>query len=336
MNKMKASAIAAVLGAIAAGSVQADGHAGPMVYGKVNVSYEIRDADANNSDRWELSSNASRVGVKGELGAGAVKGFYKVEFNVDVADGNGGIDTGRDQVGGLKGEFGAVMFGRHNTPVKELGKTFDRFNNYYIADLGAQAGEAAGANSVALIGENRSDDTLSYMSPNINGFQGWLMWVPGEVAGSDNDGPADGISASVKYSANGLTLGLGIDNEVAAEVGGTRNDAIRFVAGYETADFGVSGLVQVAEDSATGDNEYTSIGLSGQFNIDSANTLKAQFVTQNFEMGATDNDYSTFALGYDHKLSNASKVYAFYAAADDDEMGGGEDTSIGLGLEHNF
>lgn len=315
MDKMKASAIAAVLGMALAGTAQADG---PKVYGKVNVSYQFEDTDADNTDNWQLRSNASRVGVKGELPAGAVTGFYKVEFEVDVADNAGGIDKGRNQIAGVKGEFGKVFFGRHDTPVKVLGKVYDQFNDYKLGDI-----------KTTVRGENRLGNTLSYVSPKMEGVQAWLMWIPGEAAGTDNDGPADSISASVKYAANGLELGLGYDSEVSGR------DTLRLVASFETADFEVGALFQQSDDIANGStDEETSFGISGAVKLDSANKIKAQYLTTDEDNNDADTR-NQFSLGFDHKLDKKSKVFAFITATDTDVDDSGK-TNIGVGLEHKF
>ena len=78
------------------------------VYGKMNLTLEMADYEFEDSssdyDRWELNSNASRLGVKGSEDINDnLSAFYKAEYEIFPDDGS---DGGSDGVGG-SGEVAA-------------------------------------------------------------------------------------------------------------------------------------------------------------------------------------------------------------------------------------
>ena len=127
------------------------------VYGKVNATLQ---SDDTSERKTNVKSNASRIGVKGSVKIDdSLTAIYKVEWQVDVADDEKDNFKARSQWVGLKGDFGSVMLGRHDTAMKLSQGKIDLFNDYN-ADL-----------KNLFSGENRLDDTLSYVSPSMNGFK---------------------------------------------------------------------------------------------------------------------------------------------------------------------
>lgn len=94
---------------------------GPIVYGKANVSFENQD-DGDN-DAWKLQSNASRLGVKGDLDLDVnnLKAVYKAEFEISIDGGEKGEETfsQRNIFGGFKHDtMGTLIAGKFDTPLK--------------------------------------------------------------------------------------------------------------------------------------------------------------------------------------------------------------------------
>jgi predicted porin len=92
-NVMKKQLLALAIGSMVVAPSVALADKGPTVYGKVNVSYE--NQDNGNDDQWELESNSSRVGVKGELDLDVdnVVAIYQAEFQIAVDDGDNSGQT---------------------------------------------------------------------------------------------------------------------------------------------------------------------------------------------------------------------------------------------------
>jgi predicted porin len=117
---------------LATGFTAASQAASPLeFYGKANLTLQqtdVEDIDTNPAngliakDVWEVKSNASRFGVKGEFVLSeSLNAFYQFEWEVDVTDANdAGHFKARNQGVGLQGGFGRALVGRWDTPAKML------------------------------------------------------------------------------------------------------------------------------------------------------------------------------------------------------------------------
>jgi predicted porin len=131
----------------------------------------------------QVNGPASRVGVKGseDLGSG-LKAVYQIELAVDlsnanrdtnIANGNRGtLNTNsgiafRNTFVGLAGDWGTVLMGRHDTPLKISTGKLDLF-----ADTLADYNQTIGFQDL------RVDNTVAYISPSWSGFQFAAAIVP--------------------------------------------------------------------------------------------------------------------------------------------------------------
>ena len=294
--------------------------AGPTdgtVYGKVNVS--LVNADNGSDDEWKLNSNASRLGVKGksEIAEGLTL-IYKAEFEICVDDGDckGQTFGQRNIMGGIKGSFGTLWAGKHDTPTKLAQSKIDLFN------------DLEGDIKNTFEGENRVANIVAYSSPEINGFSSTVAMVPGEDADSDNGGLADGVSYSVSYNKDDLYLAVAGDQDV------DNQDLMRFVAQYKMDALKLGFLYQDNQD-ILGTKDETGCFGSAAYTIDKT-TFKIQygFVDDNLDGGKEE----TLSLGADYKLAKSTKLYVFFTDNTDSEIGlaDSEQSSFGLGMEHKF
>ena len=295
--------------------------AGPIdgtVYGKVNVS--LVNADDGSNDEWKLNSNASRLGVKGksEIAEGLTL-VYKAEFEICVDDGDckGQTFTQRNIMGGIKGSFGTVWAGKHDTPTKLAQSKIDLFN------------DLEGDIKNTFEGENRVSNIVAYSSPEINGFNSTIAMIPGEDADNGNDGLADGVSYSVSYKQDDLYLALAGDQDVDGQ------DLMRAVAQYKVDALKLGFMYQQNENDA-GTKDESGYFISAAYKLDSAVTLKAQFGS--IEDDADGDEEETFSLGADYKLAKSTKLYVFYTDNTDSSVGSAdsENSAFGLGMEHKF
>ncbi len=295
--------------------------AGPIdgtVYGKVNVS--LVNADDGSNDEWKLNSNASRLGVKGksEIAEGLTL-VYKAEFEICVDDGDckGQTFTQRNIMGGIKGSFGTVWAGKHDTPTKLAQSKIDLFN------------DLEGDIKNTFEGENRVSNIVAYSSPEINGFSSTVAMIPGEDAENDNGGLADGVSYSVSYKQDDLYLALAGDQDVDGQ------DLMRAVAQYKVDALKLGFMYQQNENDA-GTKDESGYFISAAYKLDSAITLKAQFGS--IEDDADGDEEETFSLGADYKLAKSTKLYVFYTDNTDSSVGSAdsENSAFGLGMEHKF
>ena len=306
MNKLILSvAIASTLGfasqGFAAGPIDGD------IYGKINVS--IVNADTGTDDTYKLNSNASRLGVKGKTEiADGLYAVYKAEFEMCVDDGDckGQTFTQRNIMGGIKGSFGTVWAGKHDTPTKLAQNKIDLFN------------DLEGDIKSTFEGENRVSNIVAYTSPTMNGFSTTVAMIPGEGAdvdgdGKDDTGLTDGTSYSVSYTMNNLY--------VAAQY---KMDALK-----------VGVMYQQNEDNL-GTKDESGFFVSAAYQLDEKTTLKAQYGS--IEDDADGDEEETLSLGGDYKLAKSTKVYVFYTDNTDSSVGkeDKEDSTFGLGMEHKF
>jgi len=299
--------------------------AGPIdgtVYGKVNVS--LVNADDGSNDEWKLNSNASRLGVKGksEIAEGLTL-IYKAEFQVCVDDGDCSKDESkqsfsqRNIMGGIKGSFGTVWAGKHDTPTKLAQSKIDLFN------------DLEGDIKKTFDGENRVSNIVAYSSPEINGFSSTVAMIPGEDAENDNGGLADGVSYSVSYKQDGLYLALAGDQDVKGQ------DVVRLVAQHRI-DALKLGFMYQQNENTLGSEDESGYFVSAAYKLDSAITLKAQFGLN--EDDADGSEEETLSLGADYKLAKSTKLYVFYTDNTDTDVDSKdpESSTFGLGMEHKF
>src|SRR5512139_678439 len=172
---MKKSLIAlAVAGAFAAPAFAATENVD--VYGKVHVSVSVFDetvdtgtvdpitgaivAEHRGTSDLQFSSNASRIGFKGaeDLGGG-LAAIWQIESGVNLDEGSGNWAS-RNSFVGLKGGFGTVLAGNHDTPLKLVGRAVDLFG-----DTMADSRNVMGGGS-----DTRAKNVVAYITPSSSGF----------------------------------------------------------------------------------------------------------------------------------------------------------------------
>jgi predicted porin len=280
------------------------------VYGKLNVSL-ASVSDEDKGDKFEVKSNASRFGVKGEHKISeSLKAFYMLEWQVDMADESKANNlSSRNQIIGLKGDFGSVFMGRHDTPLKKVQNKVDIFNDLY-GDI---------KNVVA--GENRMDDIVQYSTPKMGNFQLNAAIIPGENPAENEDGLADGKSISATWTTKNLYLGLAKDMDIKS------TDSTRFAVQYKIGDWQLGGLLQTTD---FGDRDEDGTVLSAAYKMGD-DKLKAQYATssQKYE------GLNQISFGWDRKLSKKTTLKTFITMQDEDADKKAKDY-IGVALEHKF
>lgn len=196
--------------------------AAPTFYGEIDASVDYlpeKNATKSNKDVWEISSNSSFLGLKGdEKLTERLSAVYAIEWGFS-ADGDSSDWTQRNRFVGLKdAQLGTLKIGKHDTPVKQLSSVVDTFNNYVAnkADIGG-----------IFTGENRIDNVLVYESPAVQLLDGAFkvnaLLATGESSGIKatsggakvaGRGLGDAWSASVTYDNPLLVAGIGYDKAI--------------------------------------------------------------------------------------------------------------------------
>ena len=285
----------------------------PEFYGKVNVSFQ--STNEGDESITEVVSNASRLGVKGkiELNHG-LQGIYQAEYQTAVDDGDNSKKNDKDQTfsqrnifAGIKSDYGQIIVGMFDTPLKKAQKKIDLFN-----DLEGDI------KSVISNSENRTKDTVQYNTPSMAG----LVATVAHIA-SENEAVNDGTSSSLSYTRNDFFAAVAYDTDVEKD----GIDVTRVVAQYSLAGVTLGGLWET--EAENGDNNEGWV-YSAAYDVTSTIRLKAQYG----ESDIVKDNAETYSLGADYKLGKGAKVYAF---ATDEEFG--DDSSkeyYGVGLEYKF
>jgi predicted porin len=300
-------AIAAVLPAFAnAEKVEVEM---PSFYGKVNVS--VQNTQEGDDSISELVSNASRLGVKGNIALNhGLEGIYQLEYETQVDDGDksGQTFSQRNIFAGVKGGFGQVIVGMFDTPFKKAQKKVDLFN-----DL-----EGDIKNSITAH-DNRTSNTIQYSTPKMAG----LVATVAHIA-SEDETVNDGTSSSLTFSQKNVYAAIAYDTDVEDDT-----DALRLVAQYSVSDF-TFGALWEQDNTAGSDNEKEGWVYSASYKLNSDVKLKAQYG----ESDIVKDNAETYSLGADYKLAKNAKAFAFITDAEY-----GDDSSneyYGVGLEYKF
>jgi predicted porin len=342
MNKKLISI--AVGAALTAGTVvaQAADDMMPTTYGKIHLSYgqvkRENAAEETTTDNIQMNSHASRLGFKGSLPVNdSLKATYKVEYGLSNFGGTGTTGlSNRNQYVGLKGGFGEVRFGRHDTPVKMAQGKFDEFNDTF--------GDWAGI----VEGDKRLNNSILYLSPNWGGFSFDFQIAPGEGSGETNeagDGPADHISGAVEFSKAGFFVSYGYE---IYDDSNPRDALGRLVLSYGNKMFQVAGFSEAVVDAeldddgnvTTGSNDKASIGLSGHVSFADVHKIAAQYVTGTTDEGGTgteDLKETEISLGYYFKMGKSTTAYALYNTYEADNGNTAPtDTNLVIGMIQKF
>lgn len=361
---MKKSLIAlAVAGVVSAPAFAAT--ANVDIYGKLNFSASYVDDQIENDPATtvnegvndvQFTSNSSRIGFKGaeDLGGG-LSAIWQIESGI-VMDEGSGTWANRNTFVGLKGGFGTVLAGKHDTPLKLVGRAVDLFGDGF-----ADSRNVLGGGS-----DTRANNVVAYISPSFSGFSLAAAYSTDLGTGTNNIIAGTAVDSAdmdnrglynlnATYTNGPLYLGLAYGDGDGHEALGLGKQW-RAAAGYTFGNFKIVGQYDSLED----DSEVGTIGLTqaGDFNawmVGGSYTMGAMVFKANYMEGEYDGDLldsgyenKQYTVGMDYNLSKRTTVYAFYVAGENIGLGYGagladkiipsdEDVSaITLGVSHTF
>ncbi|MGD8811914.1 MAG: porin [Thioalkalispiraceae bacterium] len=323
----------AVAGALAAPlAAQAE----VKVYGKVHVNagtYEETVGGATVEDNFQINSYASRFGVKGSHALdGDLKATYKLEWEVNP-DNEGVKDltiNNRNQYVGLKGGFGEVRVGTHDTPLKMVQGKFDQFGDT-LADL---------KNAGSQDGEHRLENVIAYLGKAGN-LSFAAAVIPGEGDGTTaGDSVADTTSVSLAYKEGPLYIGVAADSyDDTGAASGTSNSLTRLVGTYKFGDSQVGLLWQSGVEKVTASTaEEDWFGVSFNTKLSANYKFKAQYITVEDD-AATATENTLTGIGIERKFGKKTKGYLLVTDFESDAAGTANDeeiSSVSLGYVIKF
>ena len=271
----------------------------------------------------QINSRSSRLGVKGEKNfKGGLQGFYKFEFQYDMADDNNGDDfiKSRNMYVGIKdADLGSLLIGRHDTAMKKaIGiKIFSDT----VAEMTSVMGKDVGL-------YNRTNNTIFYKSKKIGPVQ--VMASVSTLEGDAANESFDVESIAVTYKTKKLYVGLAhetITDFVAPAIQG--QEGSRLTVGYT---FDSGNKVGVGYESGKYDTgvDHKAYVINGIMKLSDLYKVKATYGKR-----TAAKDETAFAIGLVRDLGDKSELYAIYHA-DKDDNAATDVKTVSLGMTYVF
>ena len=287
----------------------------PTLYGKLWITLESQDTYTGTETEWQ--SNASRVGVKDSFKFYKNTEFiYQVEYEFDLVDGK--ADKQKDRIFkqrnsflGIKGSYGTIFIGTHDTAVKRSPSKIDLFN-----DLQADIGNI-------LHGENRTQDLLGYKSPV---FGGGFTVTLNSIKKSEGfiDSLGDTTSVSINYKSDFLYVSLANDSDVK----GYDNTRVSLEMPFNKTKLGF--IYQDSKDLSSGREEDGYV-VSASREISNNSKLKIQLAKSDMKLDSG----KQVSIGYDYLLNKNLNLFIFFS--DLNENTKFKEKEIGaIGFEYKF
>ena len=345
--------VLAIASAFASSVALADGEV--TIYGQANVSIDsvnngftaTNGVSNSSATATQVSSNSSRLGLKGaeDLGGG-LSAIWQLESQINfdgtsTAGGqpaSGNTLASRDTFAGLSStSLGTVILGRHDTPFKMAGRSFDVF-----ADNIADNRSLMGINGIM---DARLNNVIAYVSPSMSGF----TFVGAYVAGGE--AATGALSKATVYSLAGLYSGGPWNAAVAYQSiqfgdpgTGDFGAASQNIGGLGATSFGTTGTAGKVNSwrlggGYTSDNFQVNLVydhnnantttaansvsqntwyVSGKFNVTSNDVIKAAYTKAGTWTNVQNDGAKQTSIGYDHLLSKHTTVYALYTKLTND------------------
>ena len=287
----------------------------PTVYGKLWISVESQDTLSGTE--VDMVSNASRLGVKGSMDFGeGLEAIYQAEYEIDPVDGtadekNGRTFKQRNSFIGIKGSYGTLFLGTHDTALKKSQSKIDLFN------------DLAGDIKNILQGENRMSDFIGYTTPTLgDGFSATFNAIKGTEEEDNSIG--DSTSVSLNYKTKSFYAAIAFDSELK----GYDTTRISFQVPLNRTQLGF--IYQNTKELSSGLEEDGYV-LSLSQKIEEKGVFKIQLAESDMKMGSGKQT----SIGYDYKLSEKAKAFIFYTDLSGDSLSKEKEISA-VGFEYKF
>ena len=278
-----------------------------------------------------------RLGVKGVLDLkNGLTGIYQVEYEIDPTDGKAQdeetvtLGTGetvvtksamvakqRNSFVGLKGNWGTVKLGFHDTYLKLAQGKVDLFN------------DLRGDIKTTFSGEDRTSDFLGYESPVFGGgFQ--FKYNLSDGGSAANGGTGIGMPRLMLFLIKLKNLQLTLLKTTA------QSQVERITQEFDTSSHWTSKIGFIDQESEIGSSKDDSTMFSIAWKATDKLTVKFQTMDKEDENGITQDDVTSF--GIDYKLTKNVKLF-FYDTEHEDgviSISNQPKDYTGIGIELKF
>ena len=296
------------------------------IYGRAHVSLDYLD-DGADYNEVGLSSNSSRLGFKAEQELeNGMTVFGQIEQEINFASGssNDNVEFAtRDTFVGLKGNFGQARVGRFDSPFKAARGPINFF--------GDMVGDVRNVTRVGnLKFDERNSNTIEYKSPKFgNGFN-----VLGALSLHETNSPSTELDANDKvikkdrddkaydlaltYKEGNVDFAAAYEHYEEEATNGER-DGFRIAGAYKiTPDFNLGGMYQFLQhDNSTVTPDAQVFGVAGEYKFAPKTLVRGEVFYR--DVDADDANSTLLAVGLEHRLDKAVRVYGNLATVINDD-----------------
>ncbi|QBR04151.1 porin (plasmid) [Paraburkholderia pallida] len=272
---------------------------GVTLYGLIDEFAQY--VNTGNGYTAALGSNGqwgSRFGVKGseDIGGGQ-KIVFDLENGFNPTDGsvdNAGSMFNRQAWVGISGAWGQVRAGRQNSPL---------FYDQSGQDAFGGVTQASGMDNLTIFAF-RTSNTISYMSPEVAGFQGGIYLGFGDAGGLRSAGSSQQVDLTWEHGPfAAFVAGQWLKNAPATTTDRTIMAGASYTIGKTTLYGGYSGVKWTDIDIHT--DVY---GLSAKYQFNAANSLSVGYAYAH-DKTSQGNNADQVGLMYEYDLSKRTNFY---------------------------
>ena len=279
------------------------------VYGRAHVSLDYLD-DGKDYNEVGLSSNSSRLGFKAEQKLeNGMTVFGQVEQEVNFASGSANDDlefATRDTFVGLKGDFGQARVGRFDSPFKAA-----RGPVNFFGDMVGDIRNVTRAGNLRF--DERNANTIEYKTPKFGGgfnVTGALSLHEQNSPDAAKDGAKDkAYDLALTYKEGNVDFAAAYEHYEEEASRGER-DGFRVAAAYKiTPEFNLGALYQyLTHDNDTANPDVQVFGVAADYKVAPKTYVRGQVFHR--DVDADDANATLLAVGVEHRLDKAVRVYA--------------------------
>jgi len=278
-------------------------------YGKFHISGDFIGHRQSNVEDLLVSSNASRIGVKGgeQLG-GSYRAIWKAEAGVDLSGESSELSP-RNRYLGLINPLGMVVAGFHDTPFKSLGAKIDMFPNS-IADRRGVLGTGNGSSRMDV----RARNVLMYVTPRIAGLEMRVMHSAGQEG--DDQAPVKGTdsnsitSYSAVYNGTSILLGAAYEDQLYRKI-----DGYRVAAGMSLGNAKLNAIYEKLESQELIEFDREAYGVGLAIRVKNT-TLKSQVFKAEDYQDVQESSGVMLSAGFSQHLNKSFEIYMVAAYQD--------------------
>lgn len=267
------------------------------IYGVIDAHLDYSANGRTSATRVQSGGvSGSRLGLRGsEAVSGATRAIFVLESGMNLDDGTsgqGGLLFGRQAFVGLSGPAGELTVGRHYSP---------QFFALVTHGLGGGMAWGNASNYFTDTSILRVSNSVSYLSPSLNGLRVRALYGAGEQLAS----PGDIASTSLQYEQGPLTATVSLTRRKTSTINSDRYAILG--ASYDWGWARTALMLQTRRDDiGAAENDAYEAALMVPLATGSLLLDTGRFYHRNVE----DADATAVSLRYEHALSKRTMLYA--------------------------